>query len=164
MAAVEVHVFHCGQGDTLLLRLDRSKWVLLDCNLPGKAADEFIAKLEELGVHRLDLVCLSHPDRDHYTGMERVLEYFTEAPRQIGTFCDAGFAAKLARAGSLIPLEREIVSLYRRVLQLVRNNQITYLQVAAHHDIEAEASAWPAQNLGAEVLWARKCSWRISKR
>ncbi len=77
--------------------------------------------------------------------MEKVLEYFTEAPRQVGTFCDAGFAAKLARAGSSVLLDREIVSLYRRVLQLVRSHQIAYLQVAAHHDIKSEASTWPAQ-------------------
>ena len=145
MAAIEIHVFHCGQGDTLLIRLDGVKWVLLDCNLHGKRIDEFIGLLDGLGIARLDLVCLSHLDRDHYAGMERLLAHYGRPPREIGVFCDGGFAAKLARPDSAALLSHEVASLYQRMNQLRRAGRLRYLKVAAHHDIRAESPGWPGQ-------------------
>ena len=118
-ASVEIRVFHCGQGDTLLIRLDGKKWVLVDCHLPSDGAVEnFLAELERLEVLRLDLVCLSHPDADHYRGMERVLAHYCVPPRSVGIFCDAGFAGKLATALEKDRIEREIVRLYDLVFRL----------------------------------------------
>ena len=87
---ITIHVFACGQGDTLLLSL-RDKWVLVDCNLPaGEVRSGFFAKLDELGVQRLDVLCLTHSHHDHYHGMEQVVEHFTTGGRSLGIFCDGG--------------------------------------------------------------------------
>ena len=145
MAAVDIHVFHCGQGDTLLIRLDGAKWILLDCNLPGRKVDRFIELLEDLGVTRLDLVCLSHLDRDHYTGMRQLLDHYSQPPRELGVFCDGGFAVKLTRPESSAHLNSEVVALYRRMNELRRAGLLKYLKVAAHHDLRAESPGWPGQ-------------------
>src|SRR5207249_4152890 len=47
-----------------------------------------------LGINRLDLVCLTHPHDDHYTGMEAVLRYFNTDGRSVGTYCTCGIEAK----------------------------------------------------------------------
>jgi beta-lactamase superfamily II metal-dependent hydrolase len=85
---LDIHLFHCGQGDTVLLNLLGEKWVLIDCNLPkGQVRDEFFLLVSSLKINRLDLVCLTHSHEDHYTGMEEVLRYFNAAGRSVGMYC-----------------------------------------------------------------------------
>ena len=85
---VDIHLFHCVQGDTVLLNLLGKKWVLIDCNLPkGQIRNEFFQHVSSLGINRLDLVCLTHPHDDHYTGMEEVLRYFNAEGRSVGMYC-----------------------------------------------------------------------------
>ena len=87
---IKIFVFACGQGDTILLSLF-GKWALVDCNLPeGEIRDHFFARIQELGVEQLEVLCLTHPHQDHYLGMEKVVEYFTTNGRSINTFCDTG--------------------------------------------------------------------------
>lgn len=139
-AAVDIHVFHCGQGDTLLLRLDHVKWALIDCHLPNATAVEsFLAELDAMGVTRLDLLCLTHPDRDHYCGMLRVLKYFTTAPRSVGAFCDAGFCGKLVMSGAM---NGEICEIYKCVISLCENGELRYKVVYA--DTQNLESDWLA--------------------
>ena len=47
---VELHLFQCGHGDTLLLRLPGPQWALVDCYLPKSNGrfDKFIAYLDAL--------------------------------------------------------------------------------------------------------------------
>src|SRR5687767_13593105 len=68
---VQLHVFACGHGDTLLLRLPGDRWVLVDCYLPHADATRarFFQYLDRLEVRRLDYIFLTHPDSDHYLGM-----------------------------------------------------------------------------------------------
>ncbi len=87
---ITIHVFACGQGDTILLSL-RGKWVLIDCNLPeGEIRETFFDKIRALDIRRLDVLCLTHPHEDHYHGMEQVVDYFTTDGRTLGMFCHSG--------------------------------------------------------------------------
>ena len=75
----------------LLLHLDRKKWVMIDCHLPDDDAKElFFGMVQKLGINRLDMLCLTHPHDDHYTGMADVVDYFTTGTRSLGIFCDTG--------------------------------------------------------------------------
>jgi beta-lactamase superfamily II metal-dependent hydrolase len=146
MAAVEIHIFHCGQGDTVLLCLDAKKWMLVDCNLPGKlAVERFLGLLDGLGVERLDFILLSHPDRDHYSGMSEVLAHYSEAPRQVGTFCDSGFDVKLLPGD--VRNDPALIKLYKRVTQLEADRRIRYQTLGAHHLTRTENPEWPAEVL-----------------
>lgn len=97
--SVEVHLFGCGHGDTVLLRLPIDKWILIDCRLPKSDGtyDRFLEYLELLGVTRLDHIFQTHPDFDHFQGMGDLLEHFNKDGRTTGTWCDAGLNAPQVR-------------------------------------------------------------------
>jgi hypothetical protein len=91
--AIRLHVFECGQGDTLILVLPGERLVLVDCHLPkGRIRDAFFKFVEPF--KRLDLLVLSHPDFDHYHGMGEVIDHFTTEGRSLGAYCDSGVDAK----------------------------------------------------------------------
>ena len=131
---LEIFVLHCGQGDTILLRLLGEKWVLIDCNLPkGLAQKEFFSLIDKLGVQRLDLICLTHPHDDHYTGMEAVLHHFSSNGRSVGTFCDCGTEPKeihtlLARKNRPNSSVREYERLYQYLYSMFESGQIQYFR------------------------------------
>jgi beta-lactamase superfamily II metal-dependent hydrolase len=92
---IEVHLFGCGQGDTILLNLDDRTWILIDCYLPqGPVRQAFFDLVNRLGIKRLEAICLTHPHEDHFWGMPDVIEYFMSNGRSVGTFCDSGTTAK----------------------------------------------------------------------
>ena len=142
MAAVEIHVFHCGQGDTILLHLDDRKWVLVDCHLPGRdAVARFLGLLDGLGVDRLDFVLLSHPDSDHYTGMDEVLAHYARSPDGLGTFCDNGFDVKLLPDKSC----KDLKKLYQCIRDLRKAGAVRYQTLAAYLPPSAENATWPVE-------------------
>jgi beta-lactamase superfamily II metal-dependent hydrolase len=101
------------------------KWALIDCNLPqGPVRQEFFRFISSLGINRLDLVCLTHPHDDHYTGMHDVLRYFTSNGRSVGTFCHGGtdppqIHTLLKRRNRPESSIREYERLYRLVDELI---------------------------------------------
>jgi beta-lactamase superfamily II metal-dependent hydrolase len=111
---VEIHVFACGHGDTILLRLPMDRWVLIDCHLPeadGTRA-RFFGFVESLNISRLDFIILTHPDLDHYLGMTEVLTYFANKRNGLGVFCDSGPTAQRIR----LALRKSGWKTYRRLI------------------------------------------------
>lgn len=93
--AVSVFLFECDQGDTILVSFPDQKWVLIDCHLPkGRIRDRFFKFLVDKRIDRLDLICLTHPDHDHYHGMAEVIQYFMKPGKSIGFYCDSGVDPK----------------------------------------------------------------------
>jgi beta-lactamase superfamily II metal-dependent hydrolase len=129
---VDIHVLQCGQGDMILLKLGGKKWVLVDCNLPHAGQrTEFFQLAKQLQIRRLDLVCLTHPHEDHYSGLDEVIRYFTSDGRSVGTFCDSGVEPKqiavlMRRRGSVKSAVTEFERLYRRIYNLIDAKQIRY--------------------------------------
>lgn len=127
-------VFDCGQGDTILLKLPGEKWVLIDCNLPrGPIRDRFFALIQERGIKRLDVLCLTHPHADHYLGMLEVVNYFTTGDRSLGLYCDGGINPKeilgLLRAkNSPKPYIDEYSRLQARLSQLIKQGKVRFFQ------------------------------------
>lgn len=93
--SVVVHVFACGHGDTILIRLPGNRWVLVDCHLPGRdgTRERFFQFVESEGIKRLDLIFQTHPHFDHFHGMIEVLDYFSRDGRSVGYYCDGGVCA-----------------------------------------------------------------------
>ncbi len=60
-----------GQGDAILLRTPRGASVLVDGGVPEA---DVASKLDGLGVKRLDMVVLTHPEDDHQGGLLEVLQ------------------------------------------------------------------------------------------
>jgi beta-lactamase superfamily II metal-dependent hydrolase len=111
--------------------------VLVDCNLPrGHVREEFFRFVSSLGIERLDLVCLTHPHDDHYTGMADVLRYFSSSGRSVGVFCD-GVEPKeiqtlLRRRFRPQSSIQEYERLYQYVDQLVDSGRVKYFRADAN--------------------------------
>jgi len=96
--SVELHLIACDHGDTILLRLPIDRWVLVDCNLCNPAIRrQFFDWIEANKVTRLEYIFQTHPDFDHFCGMDKVLEYFTKDGRSVGTWCDTGLSTTEVR-------------------------------------------------------------------
>ncbi len=73
-AGLEVHVLDVGQGDSTLIVSPTGKTVLVDSGT-GTAADNVVTPyLENLGITDLDYIVVSHYDRDHYAGVDNVID------------------------------------------------------------------------------------------
>jgi len=83
---IEIILFACGHGDTILLRLPVDKWILIDCCLPKLTFvfDRFLQFLDNRGIRRFEYVFQTHPDFDHFLGMADLLRHFTRDGRSIG--------------------------------------------------------------------------------
>jgi competence protein ComEC len=72
--SLELHVLDVGQGDALALRTPAGRWVLIDTGPdPG---DRLVRALRGLGVRRVALLVITHPDLDHLGGAAEVLAAF----------------------------------------------------------------------------------------
>lgn len=71
---LRLHVLDAGQGDALALRTPAGRWVVIDA---GPPRGERVARaLARLGVRRIDLLVVTHPDADHAGGVEALLARF----------------------------------------------------------------------------------------
>lgn len=70
-----IHFFDAGDADAALITLSDGTHILIDTGL-DKNADDLVARLRALGVTRIDLLAISHPDKDHIGGADVVLEQF----------------------------------------------------------------------------------------
>lgn len=93
--SVTIHLFACGDGDTVVLCLPDNRNVLVDCYLPQRPGtfQRFQQFLAARNIDSFDLVVLTHPDEDHFTGMARVVREYS---RDDGTtrFIDGGMNDK----------------------------------------------------------------------
>ena len=97
--SIEIYVFHCGHGDTVLIRLPGDRWGMIDCYLPKQYGirKQFFSFIEEKKVKTFEFIFQTHPDRDHYHGMQVVFEHFLGNGAKIGHYIDTGLNARCAR-------------------------------------------------------------------
>lgn len=130
----EILILSCGHGDTTLIRLPGDRWVLIDCNLTRDFESRFFELLENRGIRRIELVCLSHPHGDHFRGMARVLEYFSHEGREIGAFCDSGLDPRqicglLQKSDTVSPGEFEEYCKLWMTVEKLRTRGLKYVRV-----------------------------------
>lgn len=97
--SIEIYLFHCGHGDTIIVRLPNDRWGLIDCYLPEQYGirRKFFRFIEENNVKTFDFIFQTHPDRDHYHGMQAVIEHFIGRGEKIAYYIDTGLNARRAR-------------------------------------------------------------------
>jgi beta-lactamase superfamily II metal-dependent hydrolase len=126
--SVQIHVFACGHGDTILVCLQEKYWILIDCRLTKQDGfrDQFFEFLDEHKINRLDYIVLTHPDIDHFFGMVDVLNYFTESGsgRSLGAWCYSGESAQDVKTFLTPDSESEYRKLIQRIAELSRENKI----------------------------------------
>lgn len=120
---VELVVLDVGQGDALLLRSPRGRWILVDAGPKNESFDAgarvVLPYLRRRGIAALDLMVLTHPDMDHVGGAEAVLREYPVAgvldpgvPVGTGVFLGAlegarerGVPWRVAEAGDSLDLD-----------------------------------------------------------
>jgi competence protein ComEC len=79
-----------GQGDSIILEWERdgkSKVGIIDCNRKGKAnpvLEHIVAK----AYSEIEFIILSHPHKDHYSGMLQLLHFLESKGISINRFCN----------------------------------------------------------------------------
>jgi competence protein ComEC len=76
---LDLWMIDVGQGDALAVRTPGGSWILVDAGPPSDApipAQPVVQTLRSLGVRRIELLVLTHPDADHIGGVPGVLRSF----------------------------------------------------------------------------------------
>lgn len=71
---IEMHVIDVGQGDSILIKSEKSA-LLIDAG-PNSSQDKLVSYLKAQGIDKLDCLVLTHPHEDHIGGADLVLESF----------------------------------------------------------------------------------------
>jgi beta-lactamase superfamily II metal-dependent hydrolase len=97
--SIDIYLFHCGHGDTILVRLPGDRWGLIDCFLPEQFGirENFFKFIKDKDIKTFDFIFQTHPHYDHYHGMQAVIEHFLESGEKIGDYIDTGLNAQRAR-------------------------------------------------------------------
>lgn len=77
---LKLHFLNVDNGDCIIIEYednDTHTFGVMDCNRTSHRASAARDKLIELGATQLSFVCLTHPDRDHYSGLLDVLTHFS---------------------------------------------------------------------------------------
>jgi competence protein ComEC len=134
---VEMHVLDVGQGDAILVRTDRGRWLLFDAGRIWRSGDAGRSTIIPYVMRRggkLATFVLSHPHADHLGGAATVFRGLHP-----GTFWDAAFAQ-----GS---------SVYRNVLRTALDSHVEWRRVHPGDEIQVDGvivdflapdSAWTA--------------------
>jgi len=99
---LEVFMLPIKVGDATLLRYtdsDCQHTVLIDT---GKDKDEAITYLQSIGISRLDLIILSHPDMDHLGGLLSIMESKEILVDRLWCF-DLNFLREFIQTGKIPP-------------------------------------------------------------
>jgi competence protein ComEC len=134
---VEMHVLDVGQGDAILVRTDRGRWLLFDAGRVWRSGDAGRSTIIPYVMRRGGRVVtfvLSHPHADHLGGAATVFRALHPA-----TFWDAAFAQ-----GSVV---------YREVLRTALDSRVEWKRVHPGDEIQVDGvtveflapdSAWTA--------------------
>ncbi|WP_417463198.1 ComEC/Rec2 family competence protein [Kordiimonas sp.] len=80
------HILNVGQGDSIVVEWTKDaerSFGVIDSNHTGDGPPRALEKLHELGATRLSFVCLTHPHKDHYSGLFKILTTFDGKIAQI---------------------------------------------------------------------------------
>lgn len=127
---LRVHFLNVGQGDCSLVQTADGRNVLIDAG-DVETANDVTEYLLRNGVHRIDLLVITHPHSDHIGGLPEILDRFG-----VSEVLDAG-----------IPHGSQA---YRDVLSTIESRRIVYKQA-----VQA-AKVGVGGDLTMEVLWPPK--------
>ena len=69
------------------MRFPDATWGVVDSNAAAGEDPPALAFLRQNAVDQLAFVCLTHPHEDHYSGLQRILESYTDRVGEFWAFC-----------------------------------------------------------------------------
>jgi beta-lactamase superfamily II metal-dependent hydrolase len=133
---LKIHFLNVGHGDCSILEIisgNKTIWGVVDSNRPSHWDEVPALKfLKDRTVKKLDFLCLTHPDYDHFSGMIEILDYFSSGDRSIGQFWDSGSnIEKYFKLLSSIPIRiKKVNQFYRKLFELAECDRIEYIQIS----------------------------------
>lgn len=74
------HILNVGHGSSIVVELIEGatrSFGVVDSNSHSDAVPRALTKLQELGADRLAFICLTHLHRDHYSGLAKIIDYYS---------------------------------------------------------------------------------------
>lgn len=79
---LKIHFLNVGHGDSIIIEYQRDKdqnsiFGVIDSNVPvDSTTPPTLDKLKKLGAENLSFIALTHPHKDHYTGLSAILKEY----------------------------------------------------------------------------------------
>jgi beta-lactamase superfamily II metal-dependent hydrolase len=85
-----LHFLNVDNGDCIILEHEapdtKKSFALIDSNTTKERKFAALDKLKELGAEELSFVCITHPDKDHYSGILSILDNYSGKIDQFFTY------------------------------------------------------------------------------
>lgn len=78
---LHIYFLDVGQGDATLIQTPQGKYILIDAGKDTAKLEKHLDKILPWFQKKLDLLIITHPDKDHYYGMTDILHKFN--PKQV---------------------------------------------------------------------------------
>jgi len=121
-------------GDSIVINIENgndSKWGVIDCHNP-KSSDKSptLKFLKKNNVRVLEFICLTHPDYDHFSGIEQLLRYFSTEGRRVNSYYDTLDSTRYTSLITSTRQEKTLKSLYKFVDELIEKDLISWEQLS----------------------------------
>jgi beta-lactamase superfamily II metal-dependent hydrolase len=123
-----LHIFNVQKGDSLILEFPGNRFGVIDCKYyDSQNTDDdppALAYLKTRNVDHLEFICLSHPHLDHYHGLWKICQHYSENDRTFNYFIFPGISLKsIAESYEANSIRRyELTKLFIYSQQLAINN------------------------------------------
>ncbi len=98
---LNIHILNVGHGDSIILEYEGGTgktYGLINSNVTDNEDPRALVKLRELDVKELSFICLTHPHRDHYRGLHRIMTEYRGRVAQLYTFPIGGLSSRRIKA------------------------------------------------------------------
>ncbi|WKZ70479.1 MAG: hypothetical protein QY331_04330 [Melioribacteraceae bacterium] len=141
----EIITLEVGHGDSLILKYEIDstiKYAIIDCHKPTNTDKSPTLKyLQDHKISEISFICLTHPDKDHYSGLLELLNYSNSNAIKINRYYDFGMDVDKYRVStcSTKQKEKELYELYKKLLDYknkfnIEYNQLSYNTILEEHD------------------------------
>ncbi len=135
-----LYLLNVGHGDSLVVKYEEGnveKWGIIDCHKPNsKTISPTLQLLIENNVTNLEFICLTHPDYDHFSGLEELLKYFSDKQSSVFKFYEYGIHQSIITA--TLSSKKKInafKNLFHLICELEQRNRLECITLSVEHNI-----------------------------
>jgi Metallo-beta-lactamase superfamily len=147
-----IHVLNVGHGHSAIVEFDNGTdtvFGVVDSNLPaGETEPRALTKLRQLGAKRLSFLCLTHPHKDHFKGLYRIIQEFDgsidyffscpfgsliQHPERLKKFADKLKAIYKSSEGEPVKEAIELLSIVKWAEERAKAGSLEWLECSGEH-------------------------------
>jgi len=137
---ITLYLLNVGHGDSFVLKYEEGnveKWGIIDCHKPNpNTISPTLQLLIDNNVTNLEFICLTHPDYDHFSGLEEILKYFLEKQSAVFKFYEYGIhQSEITATLSSKRKMNAFKKLYHLMCELSQMNKLECISLSVEHNI-----------------------------